>query len=215
MSDGDRTQSFGEGYSPSPIDRLGVWLSARTIRKHADGWAGRRVGDFGCGYNATFVRRILDVAESAVIADVSLAPDLIDHPKVTALLGSLPDTLPMVPDASLDLTMCTSVLEHLWDPLDALRHLRRITRPGGKVLVNVPTWRGKRFLEFSAFRLGTSPREEMDDHKTYYDPRDLWPLLVQAGFTPSGIRCRTHKLGLNTFAACVVPAAAPTQGDDR
>lgn len=210
MPEDRRTRSFGEAYAPSPVDRLGVWLSARMIRRHAGSWAGRRVGDFGCGYDATFVRSILGQIDHAVLADVSLAPDLVDHPKVTALIGSLPETLPGVPDASLDLTMCTSVIEHLWDPLDALRHLRRVTRPGGKVLVNVPTWRGKRFLEFSAFRLGTSPREEMDDHKTYYDPRDLWPLLVQAGFLPSGIRCTTHKLGLNTFAACTVPPDPPS-----
>ena len=45
----------------------------------------------------------------------------------------------------------------------------------------------------------------MDDHKRYYDPRDLWPMLVAAGLRPSGIRCFTHKGGLNTFAACRVP----------
>ncbi len=42
----------------------------------------------------------------------------------------------------------------------------------------------------------------MDDHKMYYDPRDLWPLLVQAGFRPRDIRCFRHKFGLNTFARC-------------
>jgi len=68
--------------------------------------------------------------------------------------------------------------------------------------VNVPSWRGKRFLELSAYRLGLSPAEEIDDHKAYYDPRDLWPLLVRAGFRPSEIRCFRHKFGLNTFAVC-------------
>jgi hypothetical protein len=41
----------------------------------------------------------------------------------------------------------------------------------------------------------------MDDHKMYYDKRDLWPLLVKAGFRPHDIRLRYHKLGLNLFAA--------------
>ena len=49
----------------------------------------------------------------------------------------------------------------------------------------------------------------MEDHKMYYDVRDLWPLLVQAGFTPSRIQCFSHKLGLNTFAACTAGTAAP------
>ena len=84
----------------------------------------------------------------------------------------------------------------------ALREFHRITRPGGICLFNVPSWRGKRFLEFSAFRLGLSPTSEMNDHKMYYDPRDLWPLLVRAGFLPHAIRTFRHKLGLNTFAVC-------------
>lgn len=81
---------------------------------------------------------------------------------------------------------------------------RRLLAPGGVLLVNVPSWLGKRCLEFSAFRLGLSPAEEMDDHRTYYDPRDLWPLLRRNGFLPHNIRCYRHKWGLNTFAACRV-----------
>jgi hypothetical protein len=72
-------------------------------------------------------------------------------------------------------------------------------------LFNVPSWRGKWFLEYSAFRLGLSPKDEIDDHKTYYDVKDFWPLLVRAGFRPSGIRCFSHKFGLNTFAVCRPP----------
>ena len=68
-------------------------------------------------------------------------------------------------------------------------------------MINVPTWMGKPFLEFSAFRLGTSPALEMDDHKMYYSKRDLWPILVRAGFKPSGIRMRYHKFGLNLLVS--------------
>jgi len=86
-----------------------------------------------------------------------------------------------------------------------LRELRRVAASGAVCLVNVPSWRGKRFLEFSAFRLGLSPAEEIRDHKTYYDPRDLLPLLAQAGFRPHEVECYKHKFGLNTFAACRMP----------
>ena len=79
-----------------------------------------------------------------------------------------------------------------------------VAAPGGVCLVNVPSWRGKRYLELSA-RLGLSPAEEIRDHKTYYDPADLWPLLIEAGFQPGDIECYKHKFGLNTFAVCKVP----------
>jgi hypothetical protein len=94
-----------------------------------------------------------------------------------------------------------SVLEHLRAPGAVLGSVFQLLRPGGVLLVNVPTWRGKALLEFSAFRLGLSPRIEMDDHKMYYDKRDLWPLLVRAGFRPSQIALRYHKFGLNLFAS--------------
>lgn len=82
----------------------------------------------------------------------------------------------------------------------------RILAPGGQCLINVPSWKGKRYLERAAFRWGVSPAEEMDDHKMYYDERDLWPLLVRAGFAPSRIHCFSHKFGLNTFAICARPS---------
>ena len=97
-----------------------------------------------------------------------------------------------------------SVVEHLWEPEQTLEHFSRVLRPGGVCAVNVPSWRGKRALEYSAFRLGLSPAEEMDDHKMYYDPKDLWPLMVKAGFMPHAIKCFKHKFGLNTFAVATV-----------
>ena len=51
-----REHSFGEDWTTSPVDRLGIWLSPRSIRRHAGGSPGRRVGDFGCGYEATLRR---------------------------------------------------------------------------------------------------------------------------------------------------------------
>ena len=96
--------------------------------------------------------------------------------------------------------MIISVLEHLVNPRAAIQSAHRLLKPSGLLLINVPTWRGKRFLEFSAFRLGLSPKVEMDDHKMYYDKRDLWPFLVRSGFKPSQIRLRYHKFGLNLFA---------------
>jgi SAM-dependent methyltransferase len=198
------SSSFGEGYSLTPVDRFGIWLSARRLRHEVGTFDGKRVGDFGCGYDATFVRSVLGEVASAALVDVTLAPDLREHPKVTAVEGTLPEALAKFDDASLDVVMCTSVLEHLWEPQEALREFRRLLAPGGTCLLNVPTWLGKRALELSAFRLGLSPADSIDDHKAYYDPRDLWPMLVRAGFRPQRIRCFRHKFGLNTFASCRV-----------
>jgi SAM-dependent methyltransferase len=205
-----RAEAFAQSYHPSLTDRFGVWLSARQIRRWVPSFAGKRIADVGCGFHASFARSILDEVGGAVLVDVSLAEDLKSHPKVHALEGPVPAALAPLESGSLDLIMMISVLEHLWEPVAALQELRRLLAPGGTCLINVPSWKGKRYLELAAFKLGVSPACEMDDHKMYYDVRDLWPLLVKAGFQPSRIDCFPHKFGLNTFAACRAPAGAPT-----
>ena len=207
-----RSTSFGQGYEPTVVDRFGVALSARAVRRGAD-FPGRRIADVGCGYHATLVRSLLPEVTHATLVDVALADDLVQHPKVRGLVGPIDEQLPRLESGSIDVLLCLSVLEHLWEPLAALEQCRRVLAPGGIAMFNVPTWRGKWFLELAAFRLGVSPADEMDDHKTYYDPRDLWPLLVRAGFRPSEIRCHRHKFGLNTFAVCRTTDPSAPRGD--
>jgi SAM-dependent methyltransferase len=202
---GVRSTAFGETHRSTVVDRFGVWLSARQIRRYVPNWNGKRIADVGCGFHAAFTRTLLSRVESAVLADISLSAELRRHPKVTALTGHIPDVIRDLRPASLDVILCISVLEHLWNPPGTPAEFRRLLAPGGVCLINVPSWRGKRFLEFSAFRLGLSPAEEMNDHKCYFDVKDLWPLLVRAGFRPCDIRCFRHKYGLNTFAVCRVP----------
>jgi SAM-dependent methyltransferase len=199
-----RNEAYGQQGSLSLLDRFGVWLSSVAVRRHAT-FAGKRVADFGCGYHARFARQILPRVQWMLLVDIQLAEDLRHHPKVRAAEDPIGIVLPTIPDQSLDVVLCLSVLEHLDRPQEALDGFHRILAPGGLALINVPSWRGKPWLEFSAFRLGCSPSIEMDDHRCYYDPRDLWPMLVRAGFRPSEISCRRHKFGLNTFAVCRVP----------
>lgn len=197
-----RDGAFGQDRALTWVDRYGVWLSARQVRRHAGDVAGLRVCDAGSGFHATLARELCGMGARVTAVDLALSPALREVPGMACVEGELPAVLESLPGASWDLVQCLSVLEHLRRPGEALAHFHRMLAPGGLCLVNVPSWRGKRFLEFSAFRLGLSPRAEMDDHKRYYDERDLWPILVEAGFLPSGIRCFSHKFGLNTFAAC-------------
>ncbi len=200
----ERAHSFGEVRRLSAVDRFGVWLSSRAVHKASGPLRGQRVLDAGCGHHATFIRSVLPEIAHAYLLDVTIATDLRVHSRITAIPGDLRLTLMQVPDGDVDVTMCLSVLEHLWEPELTVRELRRVTRPGGVCLVNVPNWQGKRFLELSAYRLGLSPPEEIDDHKAYYSKRELWSLLRRGGFTPREISVHTHKFGLNTFAVCEV-----------
>lgn len=197
-----RAEAFLQSGGGTLVDRFGVWLSGRQIHRHVPTFDGKRIADVGCGFQASFTRTVIDRAASTVLVDVALADDLKQHPRVRAIEGQLPDALAALPSGELDVVLMVSVLEHVAEAPRLLGEIRRLLAPGGVALVNVPSWRGKTYLELSAFRLGLSPAVEMDDHKMYYDVRDLWPLLVSAGFRPSRIKCFSHKFGLNTFAAC-------------
>jgi len=193
------TESYGQ-HGVSWVDRFGVWLSSRAIRRQLPPGGGLRAVELGCGYRATQLVALRDRLQEGVGVDFKIAPELRSLPGFAFHEGPVEDVLPKLKSGTFDVVLLISVLEHLYDPRAVLVAAQRLLRPGGVLLVNVPTWRGKLFLEFSAFRLGLSPKVEMDDHKMYYDKRDLWPLLVRAGFRPSLIRLSYHKFGLNLFA---------------
>jgi len=197
-----RGHSYAQDYELSFADRFGNWLSAVQMRRTLGSFAGLDVADVGCGYHATFSRSIRERVRSLTLVDVALADDLKSDARIRTLEGALPAVIDDIEDHSLDLALCVNVLEHLTEPQLALQGLRRILRPGGVCFLNVPSWSGKVVLETLAFRLNLAPRDEMDDHKNYYDRKDLWRLVVASGFRPSNIVCRSHKFGLNTFAVC-------------
>ena len=192
-------QSYGQ-HGLTFIDRLGAWLSQRAIRRHLPKRSNLEVLDLGCGYHATELIRLEPFLKRGVGVDFQLAPELQELASYDFHEGSIEDALVRLKEKKFDVVMLISVLEHLSAAHVILESAREMLDPSGVLIVNVPTWRGKAFLEFSAFRLGLSPKVEMDDHKMYYDKRDLWPLLVRAGFKPSQIRLRYHKFGLNLLA---------------
>jgi SAM-dependent methyltransferase len=181
-------------------DRLGVWLSSRAIIRQIGNRKDLDVVEFGCGYRAGQLLAMGDRLKRGVGIDFQIAPELLSLPEYEFHQCSIEGAMPKLEFSSFDVVMLISVLEHLTDPLGTLQKAHSLLRPSGLLLINVPTWLGKFFLEFSAFHLALSPAIEMDDHKMYYNKRDLWPLLVRAGFRPSLIKLRYHKFGLNLFA---------------
>ena len=111
-----RDTAFGQEGRITAVDQAGVWLSGHQIRRTVGSIDGKDVGDFGCGFQATYMRTVLDKVKSATLVDISLAEDLKSRPNVTAIEGTLPDTLEVLPDQSLHVILCMSVLEHLWEP---------------------------------------------------------------------------------------------------
>ena len=196
-----RKKAFGENRI-TVLDRLGNYLSVRAIRRHLVEGARPYVLDLGSGYRARLLRALRPHLGTAHAVDIRLSDELMSLEGFRSTESPiLPALLEIEPD-QVDVVLLISVLEHLPNPVECLTEIRRVLKPGGKILINVPTWRGKWFLETAAFRLDLCPADEIDDHKMYYQMESLWPLLIQAGFIPSRINIKSIKFGLTLFAVC-------------
>jgi 2-polyprenyl-3-methyl-5-hydroxy-6-metoxy-1,4-benzoquinol methylase len=197
-----RKESYGQ-QRLTLVDKLGVYLSKRPVLNVVRRYDKPMVLDIGCGYRATLLRELLPVIRHGVGIDVKISEDAKEIPDLSFYEQPIDKALNELGGRNFDVILMISVLEHLWEAQQALTTCRELMNAGGALVVNVPNWLGKQFLELSAFRLGLSPSGEMDDHKMYYAKRDLWPLLVRAGFKPSCIRMHYHKFGLNLFAVAM------------
>jgi len=195
-----RDKSYGEKEKLTLADRYGLYLSIKKIRKVIGVNSGGELLDLGAGYDMSICSFFHDSFSKITAVDVTLNKSI--HPNIVKLKGSLEIILPTLSDGCYSAILLNSVLEHVVDPAYILSECFRILKSDGKFLINVPTWRGKYFHELSAFKLKRSPAYEINDHKMYYDKRDLWPLLVKAGFMPIDIKLSYHKYRLNLFGVC-------------
>src|SRR5580693_3148261 len=94
-----------------------------------------RILDAGCGSG----RNMVDLARHGDVTGVELSPTSValarDREAGVVIEGSVME-MPFE-DASFDLTVSLDVIEHLHDDIGALRELRRVTAPGGRLLVTV------------------------------------------------------------------------------
>lgn len=96
-----------------------------------------------------------------------------------------------------DVVTMLAVLEHLQDPETALITLNQALRPGGRIILTVPSTYSKPVLEFLAFKLHLISEPEIRDHKHYYNRAMLLALLKKTGF--SSVEHRYFQLFMNNF----------------
>lgn len=90
-----------------------------------------------------------------------------------------------LPDSSVDVVLCSHVLEHIPDDRAAMREMRRIIKPTGWALINVPTDPARTDIyEDSSV---TSPEDRLshfgqDDHVRVYSIRPFVGRLQESGF---------------------------------
>jgi len=124
------------GTDPSEQDRLAA-LNRMTNRAFIEFLAvpaNGRVLEVGSGLGL-LASEVAGSADGVRVWGVERSADqiaaAIRHPHVTYLRGDAHHL--DFPDATFDLAYARYVLEHVADPLQVLREMRRVTRPGGRV----------------------------------------------------------------------------------
>jgi len=133
------------------------------------------VGDLGCGTGALAAALAPHVAHVHAIdaspAMLSAASSRLAACRNVTLSEGTLEALPLG-DASLDAAVLMLVLHHVADPLRALRDVRRVLRPNGRLLIaDMRPHAQERY------------REQMGHVWLGFDPQELTAWLHAAGFT--------------------------------
>ena len=86
-------ESYGQ-HGLTPVDRLGVWLSQRAIRRHLPSRNDLEVLELGCGYRATQLIALEPKLKRGIGVDFQIAPELQTLEKFTFHQGTIEQTLP-------------------------------------------------------------------------------------------------------------------------
>lgn len=136
---------------------------------------GRHVVDFGCG-DGSFLRKVR--TETLSCCGVELQKDYVAGLNSEGI--ACHTSLGGLDDGSMDTAVSFHVLEHLPDPLPILKDLRRVVKPGGMAVIEVP--HAGDFLltqlnneAFKAFTLWSQ-------HLVLHTRDSLQRLLAAAGF---------------------------------
>jgi 2-polyprenyl-3-methyl-5-hydroxy-6-metoxy-1,4-benzoquinol methylase len=129
------------------------------------------------------------VAIDANDSAIDYAVSTFARPGLTFLKGYL-DELRFEPQ-SFDKATCLEVIEHVYpDQVRALlSSLMRILRPGGRLLLTTPNYRGLwPFVEWTADRFSPAAKMDAEQHVTHFHRKRLADFVRAAGFEIEKLR---------------------------
>jgi len=130
--------------------------------------------------------------------DIASAKVLTEDPNIQFDTGDI--TKLDFPDEFFDAVICVDVLEHVDEPEQAVRELRRVLKPGGQLVVTVPNHRYPFFYDPINFILERLFRRHLPigiwgfGHTKLFTQESLVELLEDAGFSVLKSELLTHSL---------------------
>jgi SAM-dependent methyltransferase len=148
---------------------------------------GERVLDLGCG-SGRFVAALRDAGADPV--GVEIAEAALERARAVAPGADLrllePDGSLPLEHGSVDLVWCSEVLEHVADGSELLHEVRRVLRPGGRLLVTVP-FHGRVKAAAIALSRFDAHFDPQGQHLRFYTRASLAASLRAAGLEPDPI----------------------------
>lgn len=164
-------------------------------------FAGKRTLEIGCGAGAAsalFARAgaahtAIDLTEQAV----TLTSEYARAANLTMRVSRMDAESLDFPDASFDHTFAWGVLHHSHDPIQCIREVARVLRPGGSGLIMVYNkhslryWlRGAQYLVLNGLIFRGHSLESVQSQFTdgyyhrHFSPRELRAIIVSCGLNP-------------------------------
>lgn len=205
-------QSFGKAYggnAPANYERffvpaIGAPAATELIRLAALR-PGERVLDVACGTGVVARLAAQQVGDSGTVTGLDINPGMlavarsatpsdlrIDWREASA------DAMPF-PDAAFDVVLCQMGLQFMPDKPAALREMRRVLVPGGRLIVTVPGPTPRLFTileEALGAHIGAEAARFVNQVFSLHEAAEIEKLIVGAGFQEVAARSATKSLHL-------------------
>lgn len=206
------TQYFNEAYGSKPpenyerffVPAIGKPLANDLIR-FAALRPGERVLDVACGTGIVARLAAQQVGPGGAVAGVDIHPGMLATAQASAPANlsiewhqSSAEAMPL-PDSALDVVLCQLGLQFMPDKLAALKEMRRVLAPGGRLFLNMPGPTPKFFAAMAeAMKRHINLQAAGFIHQVFalHDLTEIRQLLSEAGFHDITLQVNDKTLNL-------------------
>ena len=150
------------------------YLRISKVERYINKYSNPTVLDIGCGQKCLLLNKIKNNINKGYGIDENITSKSFQN--ITIINNNVENGIPFL-NNEIDVITILAVLEHLNNPVFILREIERVLKPGGMLLMTVPSIWSKPVLEFLAFKLGIVDPVQIKTHKTYYNYKLIMELF--------------------------------------
>ncbi|WP_455381589.1 methyltransferase domain-containing protein [Salinispira pacifica] len=208
MSDHQISNKYGsnpaEVYERCFVPAIGRPLAEDLVRE-ADLRPGERVLDVACGTGIVAKLAAKKVDTTGSVSGLDVVPEMLtvarattaDDTSITYYSASA-EAMPL-PDGAFDVVLCQMGLQFFENRVVALKEMRRVLAPGGRLLFNLPGPRAEAFAilaDAMERNIGSRAAAFVNHVFSLYDPGDIGAMMSAAGLEDTSVKASRKTLHL-------------------